>query len=342
MAYAPARVWWTGRRLADVAHTAQNFLRRSGNAVWGTSLPEELCRLPEVQAALDEIRGMVPGPSGCQAGFQGLPELLGSLQQVLAEGPVFELCASMWEVRPVLETQLRGAWYFTLAQGRSVVDLTETYEAMWTTLIRGFTRPDCERAAASASHLARSAGLEEVEAYGADPEAVFYYGLDNLLPHAPRSGELNGDGTWEPFLAQQLSRWYFRPFRRRLQPLDVVRGVLRAGRPLYYERILAHTLVEYFLVKQAWPEHRSSAAGDRLQTLASHLELLQIGYLLGRDWSGRLKQPSDWLGYLAVLTRLHCGATSADLDRWRRELIAPAGMRSLHDMLDEGTRGRIQ
>ena len=85
-------------------------------------------------------------------------------------------------------------------------------------------------AAATASALATSLGLDEVVDYLRDPDKVAYYGMMNILPATPIRWSLANDEAASRHLHYGLARWYHRPLEASLVPVDVITGVVRTRR----------------------------------------------------------------------------------------------------------------
>jgi hypothetical protein len=136
-------------------------------------------------------------------------------------------------------------------------------------------------------------------------------------------------------LWSRLSRWYFCAFDHKLEPLEMGAAVLRIGRPLFYERVASHALLEYSLLqgiaiaRQAAPFYLHAMAA-----LEQEFTLLFDGYLLRILYYPRLKTPQGWCDYLSALQELHYGAgPSEELDAFRHVFLARRGLRSTMEIL---------
>ncbi|MBN9664013.1 MAG: hypothetical protein J0H49_37785 [Acidobacteria bacterium] len=161
------------------------------------------------------------------------------------------------------------------------------------------------------------------------------YALNYLLPPSPGEWAVRQASQLEHLLRSRLSRWYFCAYDHRLEPLEMTAGVLRIGRPLFYERVAAHALLEYSLL-QGVAFTRASAPFyvDAMATLELEFLLLFDCYLLRLLYYPRLKAPEGWCDYLGALHALHfLGHRSAELDTFRHVFLARRGLRSALEIL---------
>lgn len=161
------------------------------------------------------------------------------------------------------------------------------------------------------------------------------YALSFLLPPSPVHWPVCSAPDLRRLLDGRLSRWYFCPFDHRLQPLEMATTVLRLGRPLFYERVAAHALLEYSLL-QGVPLARSSAR-EYLEIqagLEAEFQLLFDAYLLRQMHYPFLKRPEGWRDYLAALDGLHFhGARDAAFEQFRHDFLARRGLLSSVEIL---------
>jgi hypothetical protein len=160
-----------------------------------------------------------------------------------------------------------------------------------------------EEAAATASALAKSMGLDEIVDYLRDPDKVAYYGMMNILPATPIRWGLENVETVSRQLHCGLARWYRRPLEASLVPIDVITGVLRTRRPYYYHRMLAHALLQTVCVQRALPP--GYVADAIIEKLAAFCDLMLDGYRLRCQCLPRLKTTQGWVEYLNALVTLH-------------------------------------
>lgn len=161
------------------------------------------------------------------------------------------------------------------------------------------------------------------------------YALSFLLPPSPTHWPVESVEGLRRLLDGRLSRWYFCPFDHRLRPLEMATTVLRIGRPLFYERVAAHALLEYSLL-QGVPVSRASA-GQYLQVeagLEAEFMTLFEGYLLRLHHYPQLKNPEGWRNYLEQLDGLHYeNRTSEDFQEFRQNYLGKRGLRSPMEIL---------
>ena len=86
-------------------------------------------------------------------------------------------------------------------------------------------------------------------------------------------------------------------------PIDVITGVVRARRPYYYPRMLAHALLQTVCVQRVL---RPGVVADAIvETLAAFCDLMLDGYRLRCQYLPRLKTAGGWVEYLNALVALH-------------------------------------
>jgi hypothetical protein len=161
------------------------------------------------------------------------------------------------------------------------------------------------------------------------------YALSFLLPPSPSHWPVCSAADLRRLLDGRLSRWYFCPFDHRLQSLEMATTVLRLGRPLFYERVAAHALLEYSLL-QGVPLARSSAR-EYLEIqagLEAEFQLLFDAYLLRQMHYPLLKRPEGWRDYLSALDALHFNAArDAAFEQFRHDFLARRGLLSSVEIL---------
>ncbi len=166
-------------------------------------------------------------------------------------------------------------------------------------------------------------------------EWISNYAFSYLLPPSPADSPVRQGSQLSQVLASRLSRWYFCAYSHRLEPLEMAAAVLRIGRPLFYERVAAHALLEYSLL-QGIAFSRASAPFyvDALAVLEREFHLLFDGYLLRLMYYPRLKTPQGWCDYLEALHALHYRNDEPEgLDAFRYAFLARRGLRSTLEIL---------
>jgi hypothetical protein len=158
-------------------------------------------------------------------------------------------------------------------------------------------------AAATASAVAKSMGLDEVVDYLRDPDRVAFYGMMNILPATPTQWSLENQEAADRHLHYGLARWYRVPLKPSLVPIDVITGVLRTRRPYYYHRMLAHALLQTVCEQRILP---SGIVADAIVgKLAAFCDLMLDGHRLRCRYLPRLKTTQGWVEYLNALVTLH-------------------------------------
>jgi hypothetical protein len=105
--------------------------------------------------------------------------------------------------------------------------------------------------------------------------------------------------------AGQLSSWYLHAFRHRIAPLEMVGVVLHAGRPQYYERYLAHLMLQRALLEPLMDRSPSPDALHWTAAFDGQIEAAIDGHLLRAHAAPRLKTQQGWIDYLEDLVELH-------------------------------------
>ena len=160
-----------------------------------------------------------------------------------------------------------------------------------------------EEAAATASAVANSMGLDEVVDYLRDPDKVAFYGMMNILPATPIRWTLKNVDAADRHLHYGLARWCRVPLKPSLVPVDVITGVVRTRRPYYYHRMLAHALLQAVCVQRVLGG--GVVADAILEKLAAFCDLMLDGYRLRCQYLPRLKTTLGWVEYLNALVALH-------------------------------------
>ncbi|MBA3975742.1 MAG: hypothetical protein C0504_16170 [Candidatus Solibacter sp.] len=164
---------------------------------------------------------------------------------------------------------------------------------------------------------------------------IAHYALSFLLPPSPGEWPVRGARGLRRLLDGRLSRWYFGAFDHRMEPVEMAAAVLRIGRPLFYERVAAHALLEYSLL-QGVAFSRSAAPSwmDIQSGLEREFSTLLDGYLLRVFYYPQLKKPDGWCAYLADLHALHfeSGFSDGFLD-YRARFLQRRGLASAMEIL---------
>lgn len=183
--------------------------------------------------------------------------------------------------------------------------------------------------------LSHGLQLQEMAYCFDSAEWMGQYALSFLLPPSPLDWPVHSVRDLRRLLDGRLSRWYFCPFAHWLEPIEMAATVLRIGRPLFYERVAAHALLEYSLLQGVPLARASAAAYLEIQAgLEAEFQALFDGYLLRVAHYSRLKTPEGWRDYLIALDSLHYGGEpAAQFLEFRAEFLARRGLSSPLEIL---------
>jgi hypothetical protein len=167
------------------------------------------------------------------------------------------------------------------------------------------------------------------------PEWIAQYALSYLLPPSPEGWAVRSASHLGRLLHGRVSRWYFYPFDHRIEPLEIVATVLKVGRPLFYERVAAHALLEYSLLQGVSFTHQAAASWLEVHAgLEREFQILFDAYLLRVLYYPRLRTPEGWCRYLGALDALHYGGRpDADFLEFRHGYLARRGLQSSIEIL---------
>jgi hypothetical protein len=167
------------------------------------------------------------------------------------------------------------------------------------------------------------------------PEWLAQYAMNYLMPPAPNEWAVSSGRGLERVLEGRLARWYFYPFAHVLQPIEMVSSVLRVGRPLFYERSVAHAVAEYALLQGS--SVTAAGAAQYLEIVAlleREFLILFDGYLLRDMFYPKLRAPEGWVEYLEALTALHFREHAVPgLPQFRDDFLQARGLRSPIEIL---------
>jgi hypothetical protein len=211
--------------------------------------------------------------------------LAGASRDLVRETHIAWIESHTWDDQSPSSAQVY-CWYWNETLGEAVLYLAKVAEA-----------------AAMASAVTKSMGLDEVADYLRDPDKVAYYGMMNILPATPIRRGLENVEAVSRQLHCGLARWYHRPLEASLVPIDVITGVLRTRRPYYYHRMLAHALLQTVCVQRALPP--GYVADAIVGKLAAFCDLMLDGYRQRCRYLPRLKTTQRWVEYLSALVALH-------------------------------------
>ena len=229
----------------------------------------------------------------------------------LARSPEGRLAMALEHLLGGVEYRTRQVWVLRRSGGEEQ-SLPQMYVFGHVDLFPHLHSPLSEQAlaleVAKLKGLAHGLQLQELAFCFDSAEWIGQYALSFLLPPSPLHWPVHTAAELRRLLAGRLSRWYFYPFDHSLRPLEMASAVLRLGRPLFYERVAAHALLEYSLLQGAPLSRTSAGAYLEVQAgLEAEFETLFDGYLLRLLHYPQLKNPEGWRDYLVGLDKVHYG-----------------------------------
>lgn len=249
-----------------------------------------------------------------------------------------QLSAAIDFLQNGIEFRARQVWYLRRTEGEDR-SLAHMYVCAQADLFPDFHGALREHGlaleVAKLKGLAMGLQISEFSLCFETAEWMAQYALNYLVPPAPSDWGIRQPGQLSYLLRSRLSRWYFCCFEHRLEPLEMVASVLRIGRPLFYERVAAHALLEYSLLQGiAFTRGAAPFYLEALGALEREFSLMFDGYLLRHLHYPRLKTPQGWLGYLHALHDLHFqGGNDEDLEAYRHVFLTRRGLRSTMEIL---------
>jgi hypothetical protein len=327
------RVWAAAQNLAELLLVVGKFLDRAPEPRWVEEFPTAVCGLAAVRMEFSNLVSLLGWPTpGERFGLNEIAQALHSAGQLIDPAPEAPLCQYLAGTRldPVRSTHV--AWIESHAWDDESPSPAQVYCWYWNeTLGDGaLDGANVAEAAATASAVAKSMGLDEVVEYLRDPDRVAFYVMMNILPATPIRWTLENVEAADRHLRYGLARWYRVPLKPSLVPIDVITGVLRTRRPYYYHRMLAHALLQTVYVQRALPP--GLAADSIVGKLAAFCDLMHDGYRLRCRYLPRLKTTGGWVEYLNALVALHFpdGQTAPCCLKGSRPTIYPALARVLY------------
>lgn len=248
-----------------------------------------------------------------------------------------------------LENRLRQVWLVKQYQNGDL-DAVELYAAALNSLFPQYQRSLTGARVGQEIRRLRNAAipldLPEVAECLESPEWMAHYALMHFIPPDPERWAPAWMEQFHQLLAGRLARWHTYPFLYELSPLEIVAAVLRVGRPLFYERAVAHALLEYVLFQpDAFDASRLSHYLEANRALDSQFRIYFEGLLLRLAYYPRLKEPRGWCEYFDALQRLHAGEVPLpELHPFRRNYLRDRGLSSVDELLCRlaGARGTLQ
>jgi hypothetical protein len=206
------RIWAAAQNLVELLLVVGKFLDRAPEPRWAEDFPPALCGLEAVRLEFNNLVSVLGWPTPDQFGLKEIDQALRHAGQLIDPAPEAPLCqylaaASRDLVRPTHVAWIEShawddespspaqvyAWYWNETLGVAVLDGAKVVEA-----------------AATASALAKSLGLDEVVDYLRDSDKVAFYGMMNILPTTPTRWNLKTGDAASCSLHYGLARWYRR------------------------------------------------------------------------------------------------------------------------------------
>jgi hypothetical protein len=300
------RIWAAAQNLAELLLVVGKFLDKAPEPRWAEEFPPALCGLAAVRSEFSNLVSVLgwPAPPD-QFGLDEMAQALHHAGQLIDPAPEAPLCQYLAGASRDLVRSTHIAWIESHAWDDESPSPAQVYCWYWNETLGEAVLylAKVAEAAAMASAVAKSMGLDEVADYLRDPDKVAYYGMMNILPATPIRWGLENVEAVSRQLHCGLARWYHRPLEASLVPIDVITGVLRTRRPYYYHRMLAHALLQAVCVQQALPP--GLAADAIVGKLAAYCDLMLDGYRLRCRSLPMLKTSQGWVEYLNDLVTLH-------------------------------------
>ena len=300
------RIWAAAQNLAELLLVVGKYLDRAPEPRWVEEFPPALCGLAAVRMEFSNLVSLLGWPTpGERFGLDESAQALHHAGQLIDPAPEAPLCQYLAGASRDFVRETHIAWIESHDWDDQSPSPAQVYGWYWNETLGGAALDGAKvaEAAATASAVAKSMGLDEVVDYLRDPDKVAFYGMMNILPATPARWSPENVNAADRHLRYGLARWYRRPLEKSLVPIDVITGVLKTRRPYYYHRMLAHALVQTICVQRVLPPGMvtDSIAGK----LAAFCDLMLDGYRLRCQYLPRLKTTEGWVEYLNALVGLH-------------------------------------
>lgn len=252
--------------------------------------------------------------------------------------PAGRLCTRLQRLRGEVENRTRQVWLLRrLGEdelGPSpiyVLAHIELFPGIHSRLNDSTLAIECARL----QGLARALQLPDVAICFETADWITHYALSFLLPPSPGEWPVRGARGLRRLLDGRLSRWYSMAFDHRIDSIEIAAAVLRTGRPLFYERVAAHALLEYSMLQGVAIARAVAPSWIDIQAgLEREFATLLDGYLMRLFYYPRLKKPEGWCSYLADLNALHFeGCFSDGFLEYRQQFLARRGLSSAIEIL---------
>jgi hypothetical protein len=288
-------IWAAAQNLAELLLVVGKFLDHAPEPRWSDEFPPALCGLEVVRSEFSDLVSLLGWPTPDRFGLDEIAQALHSAGQLIDPAPEAPLCQYLAGARRELVRETHIAWIESHVWADQGPSPAQVYAWYWNeTLGEGaLDGAKVAEAAATASALAKSMGLDEVVDYLNDLDKIAFYGMMNILPATPTQWSLENQEAADRHLRYGLARWYRRPLMASLVSIDVITGVLRTRRPYYYHRMLAHALLQTACVQRVLGG--GVVADAILEKLAAFCDLMLDGYRLRCRYLPRLKTTQGWV-----------------------------------------------
>src|SRR5450759_1705354 len=182
------RIWAAAQNLAELLLVIGKFLDRAPEPRWAEEFPPALCGLEAVRAEFSNLVSVLGWPTpGERFGLDEIAQALHHAGQLSDPAPEAPVCQYLAGARRDLVRETHIAWIESHAWDDQSPSAAQVYCWYWNETLGGAALDDAKvaGAAATASVLAKSMGLDEVVDYLRDPDKVAFYGIMNILPATP-------------------------------------------------------------------------------------------------------------------------------------------------------------
>src|ERR1035437_9837484 len=205
------RIWAAAQNLAELLLVVGKFLDKAPEPHWVEEFPPALCGLDAVRLEFNNFVSVLgwPAPPD-EYGLDEIAQALHSAGQLIDPAPEAPLCQYLAGASRDLVREIHIAWIESHVWDGQEPSPAQVYSWYWNETLGGaaLNGAKVEEAAATASALATSMGLDEVVDYLRDPDRVAFYGMMNILPATPIRWTLENVEDADSHLHYGLARWY--------------------------------------------------------------------------------------------------------------------------------------
>jgi hypothetical protein len=182
------RVWAAAQNLAELLLVVGKYLDRAPEPRWVEEFPPALCGLEAVRSEFSNLVSVLgwPAPPD-QFGLDEMAQALHHAGQLIDPAPEAPLCQYLAGASRDLVRSTHIAWIESHAWDDESPSPAQVYCWYWNETLGEAVLylAKVAEAAAMASAVANSMGLDEVVDYLRDPDKVAFYGMMNILPATP-------------------------------------------------------------------------------------------------------------------------------------------------------------